>query len=139
MAGPLRSKQGCWTCKLRKKKCDEKRPSCSTCESLAITCYGFGPRPDWMDNGERERAITNSLKEIVKHTSKRRFTTKVPGRPDSAIRIAPKSVTPPTEGSSSAESTLQQAATDNSQWSSQLKAQAVKEVSPVSNSTNIVT
>jgi hypothetical protein len=74
MSAALRSKQGCWTCRLRKKKCDERRDICSTCESLTITCYGYGNKPDWMDNGEKERAMANSIKQIVKHTSRRKAT-----------------------------------------------------------------
>jgi hypothetical protein len=91
MSGPLRSKQGCWTCRLRKKKCTEGRPLCSICTSLSITCYGYGPRPDWMDGGERERAVTNDLKEIVKHTSRRKSTTQPSRQRDQPIRIAPNS------------------------------------------------
>jgi hypothetical protein len=101
MSGPLRSKQGCWTCRLRKKKCDEGRPYCSTCESLSITCYGFGPKPDWMNNGEKERAVANSLKEIVKHTSRRKATTLFSKQRDPIIRIAPKSSNGFLENSSS--------------------------------------
>lgn len=91
MSGPLRSKQGCWTCRLRKKKCDEERPLCSTCESLSIICYGYGTKPDWMKNSENARAVANSLKEIVKHTSRRKDTSQFAKRCDPVIRIAPKS------------------------------------------------
>ncbi|KAH8589386.1 fungal-specific transcription factor domain-containing protein [Bisporella sp. PMI_857] len=91
MSAPLRSKQGCWTCRLRKKKCDEGRPHCSTCESLSITCYGFGPKPDWMNNKEKEKAVVNSLKEIVKHTSRRKAATQYSKQRDPIIKIAPKS------------------------------------------------
>ena len=72
MNGPLRSKQGCWTCRLRKKKCDERAPHCSTCESLSLPCYGFGPKPDWMDNGEAERAVMEGLKQAVRRTTKQK-------------------------------------------------------------------
>ncbi|KAM3086485.1 hypothetical protein ACMFMG_000618 [Clarireedia jacksonii] len=72
MNGLLRSKRGCWTCRLRKKKCDEVHPSCSTCNSLSITCYGYGPKPEWMDNGSKEKEMANSIKQIVKHTSRRK-------------------------------------------------------------------
>ncbi|KAH7417142.1 fungal-specific transcription factor domain-containing protein [Cadophora sp. MPI-SDFR-AT-0126] len=72
MSGPLRSKQGCWTCRLRRKKCDERRDVCLICESLSITCYGYGQKPEWMDGGERERAMANSIKQIVKHTSRKK-------------------------------------------------------------------
>lgn len=92
MSGPLRNNQGCWTCRLRKKKCDEGRPDCSTCKSLSITCYGFGPRPDWMDNGKNQKAIANSVKQIVKHTSRHKApTTRYSKQPNPMIRIAPKS------------------------------------------------
>ncbi|KAF1845719.1 uncharacterized protein K460DRAFT_405959 [Cucurbitaria berberidis CBS 394.84] len=92
MAGPLRNKQGCWTCRLRKKKCDECRPQCSNCQNLLITCYGFGPKPDWMDNGEKEKAVANSLKQIVKHTSRRKAVVRPPEQRGSPVRIEPKTL-----------------------------------------------
>lgn len=101
MSGSLRSKQGCWTCRLRKKKCDEGRPCCSTCESLSITCYGFGRKPDWMDNGEEERAVVDSLKQIVKHTSRRKATNKQSKQRDPIVRIASKVANASVEDSSS--------------------------------------
>ncbi|KAH8669738.1 fungal-specific transcription factor domain-containing protein [Tricladium varicosporioides] len=77
MSGPLRSKQGCWTCRLRKKKCDEAHPQCTVCEDLSITCYGYGSRPEWMDGGEKEKAMSNSIKQIVKHTSRRKGASRL--------------------------------------------------------------
>ncbi|KFY44494.1 hypothetical protein V494_01451 [Pseudogymnoascus sp. VKM F-4513 (FW-928)] len=89
MTPPLWSKQGCWTCRLRKKKCDEAHPQCSACESLSITCYGYGPKPDWMDGGEDERAVANGIKEVVKHTSRRKTAQSTRHR--DPAKIAPKS------------------------------------------------
>lgn len=97
MSGPLRDRKGCWTCRLRKKKCRISHPRCSTCESLMIPCYGFGPKPDWMDGGEQEKAVSNSLKEIVKHTSRRKPVSRVSNQEHPAIEIAPKSSSTPTE------------------------------------------
>ncbi|CAG8972006.1 hypothetical protein HYALB_00008291 [Hymenoscyphus albidus] len=77
MASRLRSKQGCWTCRLRKKKCDERHPICSTCESLTITCHGYDSKPDWMDGGENERAMANSIKQTIKQTSRSRASGKI--------------------------------------------------------------
>ncbi|KAG6897153.1 hypothetical protein C0992_003740 [Termitomyces sp. T32_za158] len=52
-------KGGCWTCRLRRKKCDEQREgdSCKTCLRLTIKCLGWGPRrPEWMrDKQQVER------------------------------------------------------------------------------------
>jgi hypothetical protein len=109
MSGRIRSKQGCWTCKLRKKKCDERRPNCSACESLTITCHGFGPKPDWMDNGQRERDVTNSLKEVVKSVSRRKVTQQTNER-GQVIKIAPRpeNVTGKDSGSSSSEAASRQ-------------------------------
>jgi hypothetical protein len=90
MSIPLRSKLGCWTCRLRKKKCDEERPLCSVCTSLSISCYGYGPKPGWMNDPEQERAVANSLKEIVKHTSRHKTTRQSSKQRTSALIIAPK-------------------------------------------------
>ena len=88
MSTVLRSKQGYWTCKLRRKNCDEMRPYCSTRETLAIPCYGFGPRPEWMDAGDNEREVKNSLKEIVKRTSRRKPGSQLADRRDAVLKIA---------------------------------------------------
>ncbi|KAF1960057.1 hypothetical protein CC80DRAFT_489289 [Byssothecium circinans] len=42
--GMNKVKSGCQTCKTRRKKCDEVRPSCSPCKSAGWTC-DFDPSP----------------------------------------------------------------------------------------------
>ncbi|KAF2105972.1 fungal-specific transcription factor domain-containing protein [Lophiotrema nucula] len=59
---------GCWTCKLRRKKCDELRPTCGDCDSLEIAC-NYGPKPTWMDGGEQQRQKTASLKNEIKRNA----------------------------------------------------------------------
>lgn len=120
MSGQLRSKQGCWTCRLRKKKCDEGRPHCSTCESLSITCYGFGPKPDWMDAGEKERAMAVSLKQIVKSTSRRKVATQ-PKYQGDTVMIAPKTLIDSAGTSSSTFTSLQQPERYSTQESRKLR------------------
>ncbi|PYI23190.1 hypothetical protein BO99DRAFT_376951 [Aspergillus violaceofuscus CBS 115571] len=39
-----RSRDGCVSCKARKKKCDEKRPRCSDCRRLNLPCHWKAPR-----------------------------------------------------------------------------------------------
>ncbi|RAH77201.1 hypothetical protein BO86DRAFT_371248 [Aspergillus japonicus CBS 114.51] len=39
-----RSRDGCVSCKARKKKCDEKRPRCSDCHRLNLPCHWKAPR-----------------------------------------------------------------------------------------------
>ncbi|CAK5269651.1 unnamed protein product [Mycena citricolor] len=59
------SKGGCWTCRLRRKKCDEIREgdSCQTCIRLGIDCLGWGQkRPDWMRDKEAVEAYKADIK-----------------------------------------------------------------------------
>lgn len=94
MSTPLRSKGGCWTCRLRRKKCDEGKPECTTCRVLSVTCHGYGPKPDWMDNGDAEKEMANSLKHIVRHTSRRAYRYRGPSVPMAAPKLAPKAPAP---------------------------------------------
>ncbi|KAF4456271.1 hypothetical protein F53441_1565 [Fusarium austroafricanum] len=44
-----RSRKGCLTCRIRKKKCDEQLPACRMCRSRDLACYGFDvPTPPWI-------------------------------------------------------------------------------------------
>lgn len=61
MPSGQRSKSGCWTCRLRRKKCLEGGPPCSNCESRGIFCHGYGPKPNWKDRGDMEREEANRL------------------------------------------------------------------------------
>lgn len=39
-----RTKTGCHTCRTRKKKCDEAKPTCQNCARSGHTCQGYGPK-----------------------------------------------------------------------------------------------
>ncbi|CAE6521218.1 unnamed protein product [Rhizoctonia solani] len=43
-----RSKTGCLTCKTRRKKCDEQRPTCERCAKAKMECLGYS----YLDNPE---------------------------------------------------------------------------------------
>jgi C6 transcription factor Pro1 len=60
-----------------------------------------------MNNGVKEREVTNSLKEIVKHTSRRKGAAYMPKQPHVAIKIAPKSSNGSWEDSSAQGSEMQ--------------------------------
>ncbi|KAL1952477.1 hypothetical protein VTO42DRAFT_5281 [Malbranchea cinnamomea] len=49
-----RSRTGCWTCRARRKKCDEKRPECTPCVNKGLKCDGYGARLKW-GNGVASR------------------------------------------------------------------------------------
>jgi C6 transcription factor Pro1 len=63
---------GCWTCKVRHKKCDASIPACRNCRSLEITCYCSSDRPTWMDNGTLQHEMAQRIKSDVKRNAKRR-------------------------------------------------------------------
>ncbi|EGX93793.1 C6 transcription factor, putative [Cordyceps militaris CM01] len=56
-----RSKSGCWTCRLRRKKCPEDGMPCSNCKARGVVCHGYGPRPAWKDRGQREQEEVDRL------------------------------------------------------------------------------
>jgi hypothetical protein len=68
----VRSFNGCWTCRLRRKKCDEKHPVCDTCSSLMIACHFDAEKPEWMDGGARQDEMAEALKLEVKENAHRR-------------------------------------------------------------------
>ncbi|KAH9856614.1 fungal-specific transcription factor domain-containing protein [Lenzites betulinus] len=63
--GAVRAKSGCYTCRIRRKKCDEQPNedgACQTCVRLRLQCLGFGAkRPEWM----RNNSVTE-LREKIK-------------------------------------------------------------------------
>src|SRR3569623_2031516 len=70
----FRSSNGCWTCRLRRKKCDEKHPICDVCSSLLITCHFQTERPGWMDGGAKQEKMADRLKREIKQQAHRRRT-----------------------------------------------------------------
>ncbi|KAI0203545.1 fungal-specific transcription factor domain-containing protein [Astrocystis sublimbata] len=73
MNGPkLRSSQGCWTCRLRRKKCDEARPVCVACGGLEIDCHYSDAKPEWMDGGVREKQMADEVKVMVRRKATER-------------------------------------------------------------------
>ncbi|ERS95578.1 hypothetical protein HMPREF1624_08094 [Sporothrix schenckii ATCC 58251] len=59
-----RSRTGCYTCRLRRKKCDEGTPLCTACKNLGLTCEY--KRPHWWGNNEARRNQKDDIKMIIK-------------------------------------------------------------------------
>ncbi|KAK3329932.1 fungal-specific transcription factor domain-containing protein [Apodospora peruviana] len=67
MSARTRSLAGCWTCRLRRKKCDEAKPMCNACAALEIEClFGGDQKPEWMDGGDKQRERAEWVKLEVK-------------------------------------------------------------------------
>ncbi|MCJ1318021.1 hypothetical protein MMC15_003348 [Xylographa vitiligo] len=61
-----RSRSGCFTCRLRRKKCDEGSPQCKACKHLGLKCEY--KRPVWWSNNEQRKAQKETIKNIIKRT-----------------------------------------------------------------------
>ncbi|KAJ5980252.1 hypothetical protein N7481_007550 [Penicillium waksmanii] len=61
-----RSRSGCFTCRLRRKKCDEGHPSCKACTNLSLKCEY--KRPMWWASAEQRRMQKERVKDIIKKT-----------------------------------------------------------------------
>lgn len=72
MARVERRCDGCWTCRLRRKKCDETRPECANCSDLQVACH-YGRKPKWFDGGKKQEAMAAQIKSQIKtHAGYRR-------------------------------------------------------------------
>lgn len=72
MASNRKRSNGCWTCRIRRKRCDEVQPACRTCKSLHIDCVYSERRPDWMDGGEKRKERMAIIKMQVKENASHR-------------------------------------------------------------------
>jgi hypothetical protein len=57
---------GCFTCRLRRKKCDEGKSKCKACRHLGLDCEY--KRPHWWGNNESRRKQKEHIKSIIKRT-----------------------------------------------------------------------
>ncbi|WQF82621.1 Putative zn(2)Cys(6) fungal-type DNA-binding domain, fungal transcription factor [Colletotrichum destructivum] len=72
MPKPLgRSNGGCWTCRIRHRKCDETSPLCKECTDRHIECHGYGTEPEWMKDPPKLRAELQRIKHAVKQNFRR--------------------------------------------------------------------
>ncbi|GJN78286.1 hypothetical protein PLIIFM63780_001779 [Purpureocillium lilacinum] len=66
-----RSPNGCWTCRIRHRKCDEVSPACRECTDRGITCHGYGRKPAWVDDATRLREELARIKRAVNDNFRR--------------------------------------------------------------------
>ncbi|KAF4493518.1 Zn2 Cys6 DNA-binding [Fusarium agapanthi] len=90
-----RSRKGCLTCRIRKKKCDEELPVCSACRSRDLACYGFNvPPPPWIRNKASWKDVLESNEARALRTAaelRYRVSRKLDSRDTTsgAIRLLP--------------------------------------------------
>ncbi|POR35607.1 Transcriptional regulatory protein [Tolypocladium paradoxum] len=66
-----RSPNGCWTCRIRHRKCDEALPACRECSDRGIPCHGYGQKPEWADDKALLGAELARIKRIVNRNFRR--------------------------------------------------------------------
>ncbi|KAF2718106.1 hypothetical protein K431DRAFT_287952 [Polychaeton citri CBS 116435] len=60
---------GCWTCRLRRKRCDSIQPICGNCQDLEIICHSDKARPPWMDGAAEQKHMSEAIKERIKQNA----------------------------------------------------------------------
>ncbi|KAK3984148.1 putative transcriptional regulatory protein pro-1 [Cladorrhinum sp. PSN332] len=91
-----RSRTGCYTCRLRRKKCDEGSPMCTACKHLGLVCEY--KRPMWWSNNDSRRQQKDDIKMIIKRKklsekSTHNHQTQVGGSPPGLSHSLPTSAT----------------------------------------------
>ncbi|KAL4940350.1 fungal-specific transcription factor domain-containing protein [Aspergillus oleicola] len=61
-----RSRSGCFTCRLRRKKCDEERPTCQTCSKLGLRCDY--KTPQWWSTTDQRNRQRDRVKNRIRQT-----------------------------------------------------------------------
>ncbi|KAJ5810765.1 hypothetical protein N7447_010281 [Penicillium robsamsonii] len=84
---------GCWTCRVRHKKCDITTPFCRECSDRNVHCHGYGPKPAWMDGAleeKKERArIKLAISQHVRRVRKMQNRAKRTAPPQAVKEMLP--------------------------------------------------
>lgn len=57
---------GCWTCRVRKIKCDERRPECRRCKTTGIECQGYAHRLTWLDGLDKRQTYVMGNRRMAR-------------------------------------------------------------------------
>lgn len=68
----VRSKTGCWTCRIRHKGCNEEQPKCSHCKRLNLTCDYSPNRPVYMQNKKLHAEKLLEIRRLTDRVKKRK-------------------------------------------------------------------
>lgn len=84
-----RSRSGCFTCRLRRKKCDEAKGACKACRHLGLACEY--KRPSWWNDNNLRKAQKELIKTLIKKT---KTTEKQLSKEAAAVAAASNTVHP---------------------------------------------
>ncbi|KAL8849419.1 MAG: hypothetical protein Q9221_005591 [Calogaya cf. arnoldii] len=86
----IRWSQGCQTCRQRKIKCDEKKPTCSACERSGLTCPGPQTRTTFIQERPNQRRKAPSKPAPAGTTTVEPLTASQEALPSSSLCLADK-------------------------------------------------
>ncbi|TGO55302.1 hypothetical protein BOTNAR_0248g00180 [Botryotinia narcissicola] len=95
----VRSNRGCWTCRIRKKKCDEIQPGCSRCKDVNVECH-YGPKPKWIDDPKFAKEELEKIKAIVAASASKKRAAFRARKNTGSISSVPKSPKSPSTSTS---------------------------------------
>ena len=84
-----RTTKGCWTCRIRKKKCDEVQPCCGPCAFRQIICYGFAEKPWFMHREEDQRTEIEKIQRAVNESLRARRAFRVAKKQGRVVQQRP--------------------------------------------------
>ncbi|KAH7199400.1 hypothetical protein DER44DRAFT_901055 [Fusarium oxysporum] len=56
-----RTRTGCYTCRTRRRKCDEARPECANCVRLGFKCEGYGVKLRWANDAKEHESAAKGI------------------------------------------------------------------------------
>ncbi|KAJ5375634.1 hypothetical protein N7517_007640 [Penicillium concentricum] len=68
-----RSHQGCWTCKHRRRRCDNARPTCRNCAKRGVDCEGYEVRLRWGSGVASRGRFTGADKPLEENVPPRQL------------------------------------------------------------------
>ncbi|KAI1331679.1 fungal-specific transcription factor domain-containing protein [Xylariaceae sp. FL0255] len=69
-----RTKTGCLSCRIRRKKCDEGKPFCLACSSRNIQCLGYDVKPDWMMGFRSwQEVLESDMAKAIRKSAERNY------------------------------------------------------------------
>ncbi|KAI5358900.1 putative zn(2)-C6 fungal-type DNA-binding domain, fungal transcription factor [Septoria linicola] len=84
-----RSRSGCFTCRLRRKKCEEGKPACKACTHLGLRCDY--KRPMWWSNSEQRKQQKEHIKNAIKRTQMTKKASQAQQQPNTSSPPPPLS------------------------------------------------
>ncbi|GKU23020.1 unnamed protein product, partial [Fusarium langsethiae] len=60
-----KSRQGCRQCKTLRTKCDERKPSCTRCQTRGVVCSGYNASIRWSYKHEVQRQRSHNSQEVA--------------------------------------------------------------------------